>query len=140
MDFVHASAFVGFGTLTEGGEEAAKVHPGRVAEDDGSRGVVFVEEFAQKGVKIVRGGGEVEPGRVQGFGDLGVEVWHSWDWSRIVDECAAEDADGGGGHGNFYGVVDVWSFCVRALCYHFSNFKMVIYQILQASRSGRQSE
>ena len=36
-----------------------------------------MEEGAEEEVEVVRGGGEVEPGWVEGGGDLGVEVWHA---------------------------------------------------------------
>lgn len=39
--------------------------------------------------------------------DVGVEGGHAGDGGRVRDESRAEDADGGGGHGDFDGVVDV---------------------------------
>lgn len=101
-------ALVGLRALREGGEEAAEVLPRGVAEDDGAPGVVPVQERAEEQVEVVRGGGEVEPGRVEGAGDLGVELGHPGDGGGVGDEGAAEDADGGGGHGYFDRVVDVY--------------------------------
>ncbi len=66
-----------------------------------------MQECAEEGVQVVGRGGEVEPGWVEGGGDLGVEFWHSGYGGRVRDEGAAEDADGGGGHGYLDGVVDV---------------------------------
>ena len=66
-----------------------------------------MQECAQERVEVVRGGGEVEPGWVEGGGDLGVEFWHSGYGGGVGDEGATEDTNGGGGHGDFDGVVDV---------------------------------
>lgn len=70
-----------------------------------------VEEGAQEGVEVVGGGGEVEPGWGEGLVDVGVEGWHAGYRGGIVDEGAAEDAEGEGGHGYFYRVVDVGDYC-----------------------------
>ena len=69
---------------------------------------MLVEEFAEERVEVVGGGGEVEPGWGEGLVDGGVEGGHAGDGGWVVDEGAAEDADGGGGHCDFDGVVDVW--------------------------------
>lgn len=94
-------ALVGFRPLRQGREEAAEVLPRCVAQDGGALWVVLVQEGAEEEVQVVRGGGEVEPGWVEGGGDLGVEFWHSGYGGGVGDEGAAEDADGGGGHGYF---------------------------------------
>ena len=99
MNLLDAAPLVGFRSLREGREEAAQIHPRCVAEDRGAFGVVLVQEGAEEGVQVVRGGGEVEPGWVEGGGDAGVEVGHSGYGGGIRDEGAAEDADGGGRHG-----------------------------------------
>lgn len=62
---------------------------------------MLVQELAEKRVQVVRRGGEVEPGWIEGGGDLSVEFWHSGYWGGVRHEGAAEDADGGRGHGYF---------------------------------------
>ena len=104
---VDAAPLVGLRPLRQGREEAAEIHPGGVAEDGGALWVVLVQEGAEEGVEVVGGGGEVEPGWLQGGGELGVEFGHPCDGGGVRDEGAAEDADGGGGHGYFDRVVDV---------------------------------
>ena len=78
---------------------------------------MFVKEFAEEGVEVVGGGGEVKPGGAEGLLDRGVEVGHARDGGRFVDESAAEDADGGGRHGDFYGVVDVYRLDKSTACW-----------------------
>lgn len=107
MYLLDTAPLVSFGALRERGEEAGEVHPGCVAEYGGAFGVVLVQEGAEERVEIVGRGGEVEPGWVEGGGDLGVEFWHSGDGGGVGDEGAAEDADGGGGHGYFDRIVNV---------------------------------
>lgn len=66
-------------------------------------------EVGEEGVQVVGGGGEVEKWR-GGFDeglDVGVELWHTWDWSRWVDEGAFENAEGARGEGYFDCVVDI---------------------------------
>lgn len=77
MYFLYAASLVSLGSLREGGKEAAEIHPGCVAKYGGAFGVVLVQECAEEGVQVVRRGGEVEPGWVEGGGDLRVEFWHS---------------------------------------------------------------
>lgn len=101
-------ALVGLGALRQGSEEAAQVLPRGVAQDRGAFWVVLVQEGAEEEVEVVGGGGEVEPGWAERGGDLGVEFGHARYGGRVGDEGAAEDADGGRGHGYFDGVVDVW--------------------------------
>ena len=107
METLHALRLVRFCTLGQGGEEAAQVHPGGVAEDDGAGRVVCVQEGAEEGVEVVGRGGEVKPDGGEGGVNGGVEGWHAGDGGGVVDECSLEDADGGGCHGDFDRVVDV---------------------------------
>ena len=107
MQLHYSAGFVGFGALSQGGEQAAEVHPRGVAEDDRAGGVVGVEEGAEERVEVVGTGGEVEPGWVQERLDVGVEWWHARDRGGVVDEGGAEGANWGGGHCCFYGVIDV---------------------------------
>lgn len=65
------------------------------------------EEGEDEGVEVVGRGGEVEPDWVEEGLDVRVELGHSGDGGGVGDECGAEDADGGGGHGYLDGVVDV---------------------------------
>lgn len=108
MDFLNAGALVSFRALGQGGEESAEIHPAGLAQEDGARWVVLVEEGAEEWVEVVGGGGEVEPGWGEGLRDVGVEIGHGGDGGGFGDEGGSEDADWGGGHGYFYGVVDVW--------------------------------
>ena len=50
----------------------------------------------------------IERCRIEGFGKLSIEVWHSRDGFRFGNECAAEDADWVGCHRDFDGVVDIY--------------------------------
>lgn len=61
VHLLHSTDFVGLRALRQTGQEPGKIHPGRVAQDDGSAGVEVVQEGTEEGVEVVRGGGEVEP-------------------------------------------------------------------------------
>ena len=101
MNLLYASPLVGLGSLRERSQEPAEIHPGCVSEYGSTFGVVLVEEWAKEGVEVVGGGGEIEPGRVEGGGDLGVEFWHTSDGSGVGDEGAAKNADWRRGHSYF---------------------------------------
>ena len=101
MDLLYTASLIRFRSLREGCKEAAEIHPRCVAKYGGAFGVVLMEECAEERVEVVRGGGKVEPGWGEGGGDLGVEFWHTGYGGGVRDEGAAEDADGGGGHGYF---------------------------------------
>ena len=66
-------------------------------------------EGAEEGVEVVGRGGEVEVCWVLELGfEVGVEFGHAGDWERALDaEGVVEDSEGGGGLGDFDGVVDV---------------------------------
>lgn len=72
-----------------------------------------VAEGAEEGVEVVGGGGEVEERGVLEFGVEGcVELWHAGDGEGVFDaEGVVQDAEGGGGLGDFDGVVDVAYDC-----------------------------
>ena len=109
MDLDQSGNLVGFCALRKGGQEAAEIHPGSLAEEDGSRGIVRVDEGMEEWIEVVGRGGEVGPyyGRGKLLLDVGVELRHAWDRGGVGDESGAEDADWGGGHCDFDGVVDV---------------------------------
>ena len=82
--------------------------PGGFAQEYLTGWVIGEEERAEEGVEVVGGGGKVEPGGVEEGMDVRVEGRHAGYWGRVRDEGRAEDADGGGGHCDFDGVVDVY--------------------------------
>jgi len=45
--------------------------------------IVSISEAAKERIQVVRRGGEVEEGRRRGkqIPNIGVKLWHSWDWS-----------------------------------------------------------
>lgn len=108
MDLLHPAAFVRFGALGQTREEAAEVLPRGFAEEDLAGRVVGAEEGPEEGVEVVGGGGKVKPGWGEEGVDVCVEGGHTGDGGGRGDEGGAEDADGGGGHGDLDGVVDVW--------------------------------
>lgn len=108
MQSHHSFDFVFLRTLSQAHEETAQIHPACVAEEDGTAWVVGVDEGAEERVEVVRGGGEIEEWwGGEGAVDVGVEVWHAVHRGGGEEEGCAEDADGGGGEGDFDGVVDV---------------------------------
>lgn len=107
VDFLHPAALVRLRALCERREEAAEVHPRRVAEEDGPGRIVFAHEGGEERVQVVGRRREVEPGRIKCGRDVFVERWHRRDRGRGRDKCGTEDADRRGCHGDFDRVVDI---------------------------------
>lgn len=109
VDFRDAVGFVLLCALAEGGDEAAEILPGGVAEDERAGGEVGGSEVAEEGVEVVRARGEVEERGVLELCFEGcVEFGHALDGQRFFDaEGVVQDADWGGGLGYLDRVVDV---------------------------------
>ena len=107
LEFRHPVALVCLCTLRERREEAAQVHPGGIAEEDGPGWVVFAHEGGEERVQIVGRGREVKPSRIERGRDVLVECWHRFDWGGGRDEGGTKDADRRWRHGNFDCVVDI---------------------------------
>ena len=110
MQPIHLTRLVRLCPLRQALQEAAQIHPAGVAKEDGAFGVVGVDEFAEEGIEVVRGSGEVEPCWVKGGLDVGVERGHGRDGFGGGEEGCADNADGRRGLGDFDGVVDVYEY------------------------------
>lgn len=107
VDFLDALSLVNLRSARQRGQEAAQLHPGRFAQEDGPSRIVAVDELMEKRVEVVGRGREVEPSWLQDFRDVRVKRRHECHRGWWVDECRAENTHRGRSHGDFNRVVNI---------------------------------